>query len=42
MPSVKGKDGNWHEIVTLINTDLKDQISNYVLRAYHDELMKKI
>ncbi|MBR4570310.1 MAG: SpoVG family protein [Candidatus Riflebacteria bacterium] len=42
MPSVKGPDGNWHEVVTLINTDLKNQISGYVLRAYHDELLKKI
>ena len=40
MPSIKGQNGEWHEIVTLISTDLKDQISNYVLRAYNDELMK--
>ncbi len=40
MPSVKGQDGEWHEVITLINTELKDQISNYVLRAYHDEQMR--
>ena len=42
MPSVKGQDGSWHEVITLINTDLEEQIKNYVLRAYHDELLKKI
>ena len=40
MPSVKGQNGEWHEVVTIIDTDLKNQITNYVLRAYHDELMK--
>ena len=40
MPSVKGPNGDWHEVVTLINTELKNQINNYVLRAYHDELLK--
>lgn len=40
MPSVKNQNGEWHEVVTLINTDLKNQINNYVLRAYHDEIMK--
>ena len=38
MPSVKDQNGEWREIVTLIDTDLKNQIENYVLRAYHDEL----
>ena len=40
MPSVKGPNGDWHEVVTLINTELKNQINSYVLRAYHDELLK--
>lgn len=40
MPSVKNQNGEWHEVVTIINTDLKNQIDNYVLRAYHDELLK--
>lgn len=40
MPSVKNQNGEWHEVVTLINTDLKNQIENYVLRAYNDEKMK--
>ena len=41
MPSVKDQNGEWHEIVTLIDTDLKNLIENYVLRAYHDELRMK-
>ncbi len=40
MPSIKGVDGSWHEVVTLIDTDLKNQIDNSVIRAYHDELLK--
>ena len=40
MPSVKGQNGEWHEVVSFINTELKEQIENYVLRAYHDEQMK--
>ncbi len=40
MPSVKGPNGDWHEVVTLINTELKNQINSYVLRAYHDELLR--
>lgn len=39
MPSVKGPSGEWREVITLISTELKEQISNYVLRAYHDEKM---
>ncbi len=42
MPSVKDQNGEWHEIVTLIDTDLKNQIENYVLRAYHDEQMSRV
>ena len=41
MPSIKGSDGSWHEVVTLIDTDLKAQIENKVIRASRDELMKK-
>ena len=41
MPSIKDQNGEWHEVVTLINTDLKNQIENYVLRAYQDELRIK-
>lgn len=40
MPSIKNQIGEWHEIVTIINTELKNQIENYILRAFHDELMK--
>lgn len=40
MPSVKNQNGEWREIITVIDTNLKDQINNYVLRAYHDEKMK--
>ena len=40
MPSVKGADGSWYEVVTLIDTDLKNQIENKVLRAYHDEELR--
>lgn len=40
MPSVKTQTGEWKETVTIINTELNDQISHYVLRAYTDELLK--
>lgn len=42
MPSIKNQNGEWHEVVTLIDTNLKDQISNYVLRAYRDEKLKPV
>ncbi len=41
MPSVKDQKGEWHEVITIINTELKNQIENYVLRAYHDELLRE-
>lgn len=40
MPSVKDQNGEWREIITIISTELKEQINNYVLRAYHDELLQ--
>ncbi len=40
MPSVKTQTGEWKETVTIIDTELNDQISYYVLRAYTDELLK--
>lgn len=40
MPSFKTPNGEWREVVAPINTELREQINSYVLRAYHDELLK--
>lgn len=40
MPSFKTPKGEWREVVAPISTELREQISSYVLRAYHDELLK--
>lgn len=40
MPSVKTQSGEWKETVTIISTELKEQIDNYVLRAFNDERLR--
>lgn len=38
MPSKKMSDGSWHETVFPIDTDLAKNISDSILRAFHDEI----
>jgi stage V sporulation protein G len=37
MPRQLGKDGKWHNRVSLINESLKDKLNNLVLSAFEDE-----
>lgn len=38
MPGRKLNDGTWKELVFPVDTDLKESINSYILRAYSDEI----
>lgn len=36
MPSKQGKDGNWYNIIMLLNKEVKQQLSDLVISAYEE------